>query len=139
MIMCQMQFFKLGENSLANSDPLSVKTKAMGKGKTLRHNSKNSLAANEACDLVLQAKPKRVWMSSNEITYRRLPLICSSMVSKATKCPGYFASKSFGFLKTGLRFKGLILPKWETFCGNIRRPPKSLMILPMVDGCGHSS
>jgi len=49
------------ENSFANSDPLSVRTNAMGKGKThLKTELKEFLVACEAWDLALQANVKRV-------------------------------------------------------------------------------
>ena len=52
--------FIFSENSMANSDPLSVKTKVMVKGKTFKQRPKNSAAAKEAWDLVDQAKPNLV-------------------------------------------------------------------------------
>src|SRR3989338_7327221 len=64
------------------------------------------------------------------------PFLCFSMVSKAMVCPGCKTLKSLGFLRTFWRLAFLILPKWDTFCGDFLKPPQSLINLSIVDELG---
>src|SRR3989344_5906028 len=64
------------------------------------------------------------------------PFLCFSMVSKAMVCPGCKTLKSLGFLKIFWRLAFLILPKWDTFCGDFLKPPQSLINLSIVDELG---
>src|SRR3989344_8059282 len=82
------------------------------------------------------AKVVLVYMSMAVRMYILLPFLCFSMVSKATVCPGRKTLKSLGFLKIFWRLAFLILPKWDTLCGDFLKPPQSLISLSMVDELG---
>lgn len=93
----------------------------------------------EEWDLVPMEKVVLVNMSITVSIYILLPFFCFSMVSSANTCPGYKEIKSFGFRSTFWRFTFFTLPKWVTFCGNVLRPPMSLISRPIVFGLGHLS